>query len=63
MPKWLNDQQVSERYGWSKATTWRKAKQGLIPGPVKIGGQTRWNADELDAHDATLIATRDGEAA
>jgi excisionase family DNA binding protein len=35
--------------GCSIATVWRRAADGSIPKPVKIGGMTRWSKAEISA--------------
>jgi predicted DNA-binding transcriptional regulator AlpA len=50
--KYLNDREVAERYGISRAGVWRHAEKGLLPKPIK-----------LDEADNMLKAQRDSEAA
>jgi predicted DNA-binding transcriptional regulator AlpA len=40
---------VAAREGVSPVTVWRRAKAGLLPAPVKVGGTTRWLVGELRA--------------
>ena len=55
-PTWLTDQQVATRYSVSRMSVWRWVQQGRLPKPRKLSpGCTRWNASELDAHDAQLM--------
>lgn len=42
-------QVVAAREGVSPVTIWRRAKSGLLPAPVKVGGTTRWIVGELRA--------------
>ena len=35
--------------GCSIATVWRRAADGSIPKPIKLGGMTRWSKAEIDA--------------
>lgn len=61
--KYLNDREVAERYGISRAGVWRHSEKGLLPKPVKLGHSTRWLASELDEADNQLRAQRDSEVA
>lgn len=52
---WLTDREVAQRYAVARVTVWRWSQAGTIPRPKKIGpNSVRWNAAELDAHDAQL---------
>jgi predicted DNA-binding transcriptional regulator AlpA len=42
-------QVVAAHQGVSPVTVWRRAKAGLLPAPVKVGGTTRWIVGELRA--------------
>lgn len=33
----------------SPATVWRRVADGSLPPPIKLGGATRWRADEIAA--------------
>lgn len=45
---WASDVQVCQRYGVSRCTVWRWAKEGRLPPPVKIGPSiTRWRLSEV----------------
>ena len=45
---YLSDKAVASRYGISRATVWRWAKeQPTFPRPVKLAGCTRWRSEEL----------------
>lgn len=59
----LSDAALAERLGVARGTVWRWVKQGVIPGPVRIGGATRFIAAEIDAAVAKLAEDRDGRAA
>ena len=54
--QWLPDTAVAARYSVSRMSVWRWVQQGRLPKPRKLSpGCTRWNAAELDAHDARLL--------
>jgi predicted DNA-binding transcriptional regulator AlpA len=40
---------VSQIYGVSGPTVWRRVRAGLIPAPVREGGSTRWIVGDLRA--------------
>ena len=44
----LSDRSVAEILGCSRASVWRRAADGVLPQPIKIGGLTRWTSDELE---------------
>lgn len=44
---YLRVREVSERFGVAVSTVWRWADQGILPKPIKIGGQTRWVEAEI----------------
>ena len=54
---------VSKRGGWSDATTWRHVKAGLLPKPIKIGGNTRWVPEEVEAAIEAAKAARNPQSA
>lgn len=61
-PTWLSDRDLALRYGVSRVTIWRWAREGVIPTGKKIGPNvTRWSAAEIEAHDAEMA--NGGEAA
>lgn len=43
----LSDNSAAALLGISRATFWRRVKDGTFPQPVKIGGVTRWWRDAL----------------
>lgn len=47
--KLLKDSEVADMLGCSKCTVWRRAADGRIPSPVKLGGLTRWRAADIEA--------------
>ena len=56
-------QTVAELIGDSTSTVWRRAKDGTLPRPIKIGGMTRWSRAEIEAVIAQRLAERDGPEA
>ena len=51
--KLINDQQVADKFGHSRATTWRKTKENPdFPKPIRLQGAraTRWIEAEVDAY-------------
>ena len=54
--KWLCDKDLAARYGVSRISIWRWARDGKIPKPRKIAANTsRWLASEIDEHDQKII--------
>ncbi|MEW6038012.1 MAG: AlpA family phage regulatory protein [Pseudomonadota bacterium] len=52
LPRYLREPEVRARYGISSATVWRWARDGIIPPPIKVGGNTTcWIAAEVDRVD------------
>ena len=43
----LTDNAAAALLGISRATLWRRVKDGTLPRPLKIGGATRWRRDAL----------------
>jgi predicted DNA-binding transcriptional regulator AlpA len=41
--------QLARALGYTVKTITRKLQQGLLPSPVRIGGQERWRVDEVRA--------------
>lgn len=60
-PILLSASTASAMLGVSKATFWRRVRDGTFPGPVRIGGVTRWRRDKLI--EAVERLSHDGEAA
>ena len=51
--RWLNANEVADRYGCGRVTVYRMVKRGLIPAPVQFSGRmSRWDVEALDAADA-----------
>jgi len=46
-PLLLSVRELGKLLSISTATLWRWEAAGRIPRPVKIGGTTRWRADEI----------------
>jgi len=57
----LSDNAAAGMLGVSRATFWRRVKDGTFPKPVRIGGVTRWRHDKL--MEAIERLSDDGEAA
>ena len=45
----MSDHTASGFLGISRATLWRRVKDGTLPNPIRIGAATRWKRDELIA--------------
>lgn len=45
----LTTRQVAERLGYTTAVVSKRAKEGTIPGAVKIFGEWRFDPESLDA--------------
>lgn len=60
-PILVSDKQGAAMFNWSRATFWRRVKDGTLPRPIKIAGATRWRRDELLATIERLSAERDAE--
>lgn len=58
----ISDKDVAEMIGGSRATVWRRVKDGVLPEPIKFGGMTRWIQSEVEAAIAKQIAARDARA-
>lgn len=43
----MADHTAAALLGISRATFWRRVKDGTFPAPVKIGGATRWRRADL----------------
>ncbi len=43
----LSDNAAAALLGVSRATFWRRVKDGTLPQPVKLGAATRWRRDAL----------------
>jgi prophage regulatory protein len=57
--KYVRMSQLIEIVPMSKATIWRKLKDGTFPKPVKLGDRiTAWRLDQIEA----WLAARHGEA-
>jgi predicted DNA-binding transcriptional regulator AlpA len=46
--------------GINPATAYRWVKSGLLPKPLKVGGLSRWNRDEVLAAFAKMTGGRNG---
>lgn len=56
----IRDSDAAGMLGCSKATFWRRVADGTIPGPVKIGGMSRWPRSEIMAVIEKAKAQRGG---
>lgn len=45
----LKSRDVARLLSCDERTVWRWASAGTIPGPIRIGGATRWRRADLDA--------------
>ena len=45
----MADHTAAAFLGISRATLWRRVKDGTLPNPIRIGAVTRWKRDELIA--------------
>ena len=43
------------------STIWRMVSEGSFPAPIKIGGSTRWNREELERYIARLTQEQRSE--
>lgn len=48
-PVLLDIRRVASVLSISPATVWRRVADGSLPPPIKLGGATRWRADEIAA--------------
>lgn len=46
-PLLMKDVTAAALLGISRATFWRRVKDGTLPNPIKLGGATRWRRSEL----------------
>jgi predicted DNA-binding transcriptional regulator AlpA len=44
------DKEAAEMLAMGRSTFWKKVGDRLLPGPVKIGGLTRWRVSDLRRH-------------
>lgn len=58
----LNDHASAALLGVSRATFWRRVRDGTLPGPIRLGGVTRWRRCELEQAVVSAAATRDRKA-
>lgn len=63
--KILRRDEVKRRTGWSTSTLYAKMADGIFPKPIKLDPEGRavgWIEDEVDAYQASRIASRDAAA-
>lgn len=54
-PAFLKDVDLAARFGVSRVTIWRWAREGRLPSPVRLGpGSTRWRRTEIEQWEGTL---------
>lgn len=54
----LTDREVARRFGVSRQTIWRWAREGQFPAPVKLtAGCTRWKLEAVEAWAASATET------
>lgn len=50
---YARDVELAERYGVTRNTIWRWARNGLLPSPVQLSpGCTRWLLSEIEQREA-----------
>lgn len=55
--RWLNADQVAERYGCGRVTVYRMVDRGQIPAPVRFSHRmSRWDVAGLNAADEARIS-------
>ena len=59
----FTDEAGAAPLGCSRATWWRRVKDGTLPQPIRVGGLTRWVPNEVGAAIERATAVRDDEAA
>ena len=55
----VSDREAARLLGVSRSSWWRRVADGTMPPPLKIGGATRWRADEIEAAIERLAAGRE----
>lgn len=43
----VRDTDVARMLACSRATVWRRAAEGALPAPLRIGGMTRWRMSDI----------------
>jgi excisionase family DNA binding protein len=49
--------EAAKMLAMGRSTFWQNVKKGELPGPVKIGGATRWRLSELLQHLQASLTT------
>jgi prophage regulatory protein len=49
---------ILAEFGLHKTTVYGLIKQNRFPRPIKVGGSSRWLADEIEAFKAERMASR-----
>lgn len=52
--------EVSERVGLSRASIYRRIKEGKFPDPVRAGSTSRWVTGEIDDWIDSIMSERQG---
>lgn len=60
-PRLISDKETAAILGCSRATVWRRASDGTLPKPVRIGNITRWVDAEI--YDCVVAAMASREEA
>jgi len=58
----ISDLELAEILGCSRATIWRRVKDGALPSPIKLGGLSRFVLSEQIGAVEAAMAARDEEA-
>ncbi len=59
--KFIRLSDVRGRYSLSKSTIYDLISKGDFPAPIHIGRSSLWSIDQLDLHDAALLANNKAE--
>ncbi|MFU8863389.1 MAG: helix-turn-helix transcriptional regulator [Rhodobacterales bacterium] len=59
--KLLSAREAAKILNCGTSTVWRRASEGIIPRPLKIGGTSRWKLSDIEAVIANAEAHREVE--
>ena len=62
-PILISDVEAAKLLGCSRTTIWRRAADGTLPKPLKLGGLSRFVLSEINEHVESAMAVRNGETA